>query len=383
MGSEQGPRTAVVTFVGACQAERRVAGVAACARIVREAAQAGFAETWLVVPDGDSLNDAAMEDVRRLAAPMTVEIVDGERAMALEDRNDGGLVSLPGDRLIPAERLAAALARDGDWGGPGSIRLDDPGASAEILRRTAKASDGPVSRRLNRPVSQRISALLVRVPGIRPGHATAGTAFLAVAMFAALVGGGAGGLVAGALLFQAASVFDGVDGEIARATFRSSRRGAVLDSAVDVATNLLLILGLAVNLGSAGNPLSVALAAWGFALFVLGLTTIAWRAARSDGSFSLDLVKHHYRSRFSGRLVPWLIGMATIVSSRDFFALLFASLILLGQPMAVLYIFAAAATVWIMFVIGSVRIAANSILSSSPPAPAMASAAGSDFLKKA
>ena len=47
----------------------------------------------------------------------------------------------------------------------------------------------------------------------------------------------------------------------------------------------------------------------------------------------------------------------TIVSSRDFFAMLFAGLILAGVPMAVLYVFAAAASVWILFVLGLIRMA--------------------------
>jgi hypothetical protein len=47
--------------------------------------------------------------------------------------------------------------------------------------------------------------------------------------------------------------------------------------------------------------------------------------------------------------------MATIVSSRDFYALLFMLLILAGMPAAVLYIFSAAATVWILFVMNSLR----------------------------
>jgi len=48
----------------------------------------------------------------------------------------------------------------------------------------------------------------------------------------------------GALLFQAASMFDGVDGEIARATYRTSRSGAALDSAIDAATNFAAMLGI-------------------------------------------------------------------------------------------------------------------------------------------
>jgi CDP-L-myo-inositol myo-inositolphosphotransferase len=180
-------------------------------------------------------------------------------------------------------------------------------------------------------------------------------------MFAALALGGEAGLLAGGLLFHAASVFDGVDGEIARATFRSSNAGAALDSAVDVGTNLLFVIGVTLNLG-ARSDLAFLLAGWGFTLFVLGLAAIAWRASRAAGPFSLDLVKHFYRRRFAGRLIPWLIEAMTIVSSRDFFALLFALLILAGLPMAVLYLFAAAATVWILFVLGSIRMPVEATL---------------------
>jgi CDP-L-myo-inositol myo-inositolphosphotransferase len=56
------------------------------------------------------------------------------------------------------------------------------------------------------------------------------------------------GLIAGGLLFMPL-VFDGVDGEIARATFRSSPAGAALDTGVDMATNLAFMLGVTINLG--------------------------------------------------------------------------------------------------------------------------------------
>lgn len=328
MGRNGESQAAVVAFADGREAGRRVAGLAAAARIVRALAEAGHAEVRLAFPAGHSPSARLLEEVRRLAGPMRVGIAVGEP---------------PGDGLVfPGDRLP----------GEPALRFDRPGASAAILRATGKAGDGPVSRWLNRPVSRFISALLLAVPGIRPWHATVGTALLAVAMFVALVRHGGPGLVAGALLYQAASIFDGVDGEIARATFRASRFGAILDSVVDAATNLMFIVGLAVNLGWRGEEEAAELAGWGFALMLVGLGLIAWRTLRGRGPFSLDLVKHAYRGRFSGRLVPALIAAATVVSSRDFFALLFALLVLAGFPIAVLYLFAAAGTVWMLFVLG-------------------------------
>lgn len=340
MDGEQALSVVEVTFASARAASRRIAGVAAAGRIVRELAEAGFASAWLVLPAGDALDRPAMADVRRLAGQMKVRI-----GMAPADR-----VTLPGDQLIPAALIRAFLAEDMAVH-PSIIDLAGSKAGPEILLRTAKTTDGPVSRWLNRPISRQLSALLLRIPGFTPFHASIGTALLAAAMFAALMVGGGAGLIAGGLLFQAASVFDGVDGEVARATFRSSTAGAKLDTAIDTMTTLLFVIGLTLNLGSSGDEHAYALAGWGLALFLTGLGLIAWRSA---GSLDFRRIKRHYQGRFSGAVVPRLIVFATLVTSRDFFTLLFAVLTVAGYPLAVLYLFAAAASIWILFVAGSV-----------------------------
>ena len=325
-------------FASARAAERRIAGLPAAARIVREVAEAGFADIRLVVRDGGAFGQSTWREITRLAGPAQVSVV--------RDAGDAHL-TLPGDRLISTEELLL-----GDISAAAGIALDRK-AAARIVRATGKASDGPVSRWINRPVSRLISVLVLHIPGVRPLHATMGTAFLALLMLAALVSGGAAGLIAGALLFQAASIFDGVDGEVARATFRSSRAGAVLDSVVDVITNTGFIAGLAINLVQRGSDTALALAGWGVALFLTGLATIAWRATQADGPFTLDLVKRQYGRRFAGVASGGFMRFLIVVASRDFFALLFAILILAGQPLVVLILFTAAAVVWFIFVLGS------------------------------
>jgi CDP-L-myo-inositol myo-inositolphosphotransferase len=335
MGQDRIPaKRAIVRFERAGEAGRRVAGIAAAARIVRDLAKAGVAEAWLALPPGDRLDAAAMADLDRLAG--TIEVRLGEGGLPDGVEAEAALICLDGDRLVPS--------------------------ATAILKQTGKAGDGPVSRTLNRPISRFISGLLLHLPRVRPIHATVGTALLAAAMFGALLFGGTAGLIAGGLLFQAASIFDGVDGEIARATFRSSESGAMMDNVVDIATNLLFVLGVTVNLAASGDRLAPMLTAWGFALFLLGLAAVAWRASRSGSAFGFDVVKNHYRRRFPGHLVGLTIRFFIIVTSRDFFALLFALLILAGLPMGVLYLFAAAATIWILFVLGAIRIPAEATL---------------------
>jgi CDP-L-myo-inositol myo-inositolphosphotransferase len=349
---EPAAKTALVSFESGEAASRRIAGVAAAARIVRELSEAGFEEARLLLPAGCRLSEAAAADVDRLAGSMRIATCSG----GPETGQSETVVRLPGDRLIPARLLAGPPAGYADSDGPDIIRLDSPGASAEILRRSGgKAGDGPVSRRINRPISRRISAAILHLPGIRPNHVTLGTAFLGACMFGAMVWGGPAGLIAGALLFQSASILDGVDGEMARATFRCSQRGSVLDTGVDVATNLLFIIGLAVNLMESGYRHAFPFAAWGFTMFALGLAMIAWRSWRTGGPFSLDLVKFDYLDRLPGRFLPALLKFFTVITGRDFYALAATLWILAGLPMVILYSFAPVTTGWILVVIAGGR----------------------------
>jgi CDP-L-myo-inositol myo-inositolphosphotransferase len=192
---------------------------------------------------------------------------------------------------------------------------------------------------------------LLKLPGTRPIHASLGTALLALAMFAALVTGTRTGLVVGALLFQAASVFDGVDGEIARATFRTSRKGAALDSAIDMATNVAAMLGMAINLAERGRYDALPLVAWALAFFLFGLVLIGRRSWRRSGPVSFDGVKHDVRTWPKTPLAARLLTLATIGTSRDFCALVYLVLVLVRIPIAGLYLFALVAPVWFLFVL--------------------------------
>ena len=297
------------------EADRRVAGVAAAARVLRRLAEDGAEHAVLAVPGG-ALRGATLTDIARLAPGMALEVTSS---------NPGGWPSAP--------RLR----------------------SADILRATGKAGDGLVSRWLNRPVSRAISAFLLHIPGIRPIHATIGTALIALVMFAALIAGGVAGLVAGGLLYHAASVFDGVDGEIARATFRTSRSGALLDSLIDMATNFLFGVGLTLNL-AAREPLALTVGAWGIGLFILGMAAISFGAAGDRRPFSMNGVKERLRAGGNHPFLAGAVELLIAISSRDFCALLAALMVLAGWPMALLLLYAAGASVWILFVLGALLV---------------------------
>jgi CDP-L-myo-inositol myo-inositolphosphotransferase len=357
-----GPDLAIITFAHPAHAERLVAGLPAVARTVREARLAGIRRCRIMVGPHWHPPAPVLVEIVRMAQDMDVTF-DGpvdEAAIVLAGHRQPAASAIaaarraearnhPDVRIMPAGTVSAAIVRVTFDGSHAAAQLDEAGRA--ILLATGKSADGIVSRNFNRPISRAISGQLLRLSWIRPAHATVGTALLAVLMFAALLSGGSGGLVLGAVLFQAASVFDGVDGEIARATFRTSPGGARADSLVDAATNLAFVLGVAVNLDARGHDATAALGYAALAIFALGLFLIGRVAARGTQPFSFDIVKEKFRRGAASPGQIQLVQAVTFLTSRDFIALFFALMIAIGYAEHALALFALAATCWLAAVI--------------------------------
>lgn len=373
--------SALIVFTAGQDADLLVAGVPAAARVVREARLAGIAACEVLGSAGWQPSATTRAEAERLGGSMpvsfgrdigsplaSVAVIRGDalpQAQAIADAVAGRNEPVDGVEIASGHGIEEAVARAIAAGHGAAERLR--AAGRRILRSTAKPTDGIVSRHINRPVSQALSAIALRIPGFRPVHATIGTALIAIAMFACLLLGAEGGLIAGALLFQAASIFDGVDGEVSRATWRTSHEGARMDSLIDAATNLAFLLGVAINLQLRGLILGASLGYTGLVLLAMGLFLIGRVAARSNAPFSFDLVKEHYRSKGASRNRPGIsvagAGSAvdekpsqimqwlTFMTSRDFFALVFALLIAFGFATLVLALFAIAAAGWLVAVI--------------------------------
>lgn len=219
--------------------------------------------------------------------------------------------------------------------------------SRNILKSSVKATDGIVSRYVNRPISTRISGLLLQHRNVRPIHATLAAALTAVIMFACLVSGSSALLILGAVLFQVASMLDGVDGEIARATVRSSARGASLDSITDGATNLGFLIGLGIGLHKLGDSSAIAIGSFGFACLGAGLCLLGLHAVSSGQAVNFDALKHVVR-RYPAPLSDWLIW----ITMRDFLALFSAIMVSFGYGSLFLRLFAFGAAIWLVVTIG-------------------------------
>ena len=179
----------------------------------------------------------------------------------------------------------------------------------------SKPLDGPVSRLVNRRLSGPISLVLLRA-GVSPGAATVATFFFALAAAAVLALGVAwpAALVLGGILVQAASILDGVDGEIARASLRESPFGGFLDSVLDRAADAAVLAALAVAAG-------------------LDATTWSLLAAALFGSLMTPYVKAAYEAAYrrplarpisgfnAGRDVRLLVASLSAVALQPFWGL--------------------------------------------------------------
>jgi CDP-L-myo-inositol myo-inositolphosphotransferase len=111
----------------------------------------------------------------------------------------------------------------------------------------SKPQDGFVSRFLNRPISRRVTAVLLKFP-IHPNAWTVSIFVLPLIASLFLLRGDYVSLVIGAAIFQVFSILDGCDGEIARAKNLESKLGERLDYFCDFAASLLYVLTLGVGL---------------------------------------------------------------------------------------------------------------------------------------
>jgi CDP-L-myo-inositol myo-inositolphosphotransferase len=368
--------TVAIRFESSATAAGLVAGLPAAARAVREAALAGVDECWLEVASGAPLSASVCEDIIRMAGHMRVHGIAEKGPAPRSARNAAAplpgarLMTITGEALIDAVAIRAALsagaslnpalhfADAAQTAAPARSHLaaDTSAAAARyatagraIIKATAKSTDGLVSRSLNRPMSQAITTVLLKIPGIRPIHATMGTAALAVLMFAVLVlMGSPAGLVLGAILFHAASVFDGVDGEIARTTYRTSDRGAMIDSLIDAATNLSFVAGIVINLAQRGHWSAAMFGIAGLAMLAIGLTTLGTRARRSGAPISFDGLKGRFRD--SG--TPWG-KWAVWLTMRDFLALASVVLVVAGLTDEAIMAFSGIMAVWLAVVLTS------------------------------
>jgi choline kinase/phosphatidylglycerophosphate synthase len=200
-------------------------------------------------------------------------------------------------------------------------------AEAMLYRRLTKAQDGPFARWLNRPISLRVTRWLAET-SITPNQIT--LALLVVGLLAAVLfaTGWYWSILLAAVLFQAQSVLDGCDGEIARLKFMESRGGGVLDVVCDGVVTSAGFLGIGIGLARQLGESVYTFLGLACALATLGCTAMLFalmnRSGCATGSYqSMSPFNEHSATSPHppmGRLTRILDGL----SRRDYTYLMLA-----------------------------------------------------------
>ena len=116
-----------------------------------------------------------------------------------------------------------------------------------------KVYDGFVSRHLNRRISRPLARLLSHTPATPNQVSMAGLGIALASFFSFAYGSH----IAGAILVQASSVVDGVDGDLARLKGMGSDFGGFMDSMLDRYADTLIILGVTLWAASESSEVHV------------------------------------------------------------------------------------------------------------------------------
>lgn len=226
---------------------------------------------------------------------------------------------------------------------PGLLCTPVPDASTKkqvkkaLIRSLTKPTDGWVSRNLNRPISTLVSRVLAHT-SVTPNQFTIVTGLIGLLCGYFLAMGGYWNWLIGGALFHLTSVFDGVDGELARLKFKSSPFGQWLDTLVDNLSYLVGLGGIIIGIYRMGASDAVKIAGLLAVVFaVLALASLYFYLLRFKSGGTLLNVEYSFQGGTSFWDKAFQVGAA--FGKRDLFALIFFGLGIIGQmPMALAYV---------------------------------------------
>ena len=205
-----------------------------------------------------------------------------------------------------------------------------------FLSRSGKPQDGIVSRLINRPLSRPVTRLLLNLP-IKPTTWTLSMLAQPLVALVFLLRGDYVGILIGTTFYQLSSMLDGCDGEIARAKYLESKRGAWVDDICDLTGGFLFMIGL--GFGLYHSQASVWYAAEGILwTLIMAANELLLRASTVEIEPGADTLtgaaypRHRQLIEHSGvlflgeRFVGWMIQL----SKRDVGIFLYLLLALIG-----------------------------------------------------
>ena len=195
---------------GSVPAETPLLGVPLIRRTVLAASRAGFSPVAVIG-----------------ATPAMRAALEGTPADFVAEPPPGSLV-LPWNRVVAIRDLEALAAGGAGGGVTVDAPSDLPRAERHLLASLVKATEGFMSRNVERRISLAISRRLAGTPE-SPNAMTLFSFAIGLAGSVFFLRTTPSSEMAGALLFLLHSIVDGCDGELARLRFQESRWGGLLD----------------------------------------------------------------------------------------------------------------------------------------------------------
>jgi phosphatidylglycerophosphate synthase len=377
-------KAAIVICPEHADPSRRVLGLRVGERLLLALSFAGIQEVCFVGPGKRPSSDRA--ELRYIEIgdidPSASYIV-----VASDTIFDRGLVSA--DTLPPGVAMTRTQGDSLSWMadvpsqletmGPGhaesgkgfAIRVDSrqsaKKAQRALLLSLRKPIDGFVSTHLNRYLSLFCTRFLVKT-GLPPNFFT--IIFMAIGLASAYFATQAEytwALVLAGVLFQAQSVLDGCDGEMARLTYQFSRRGQWLDSIGDDLTNYSFCFGLAIG---QARVLNEPLLYWfGAAVLLLHVitSTVLYRRMLLMGTGDLLAIPDLVRTKEPEGVLGSISDAMNLIMKRDSFIFILSVIVVAQQPLAAFVVYGIG-TVPMCFgvVLNDMRISRQNALSEEP-----------------
>lgn len=156
-------------------------------------------------------------------------------------------------------------------------------AEWKLIRGMNKAFEGPVDALINWRFSMRITRVLARRSlAITPNQVTVVAILLGLAAALVATGGGYAMIALAGVMFEANSILDSVDGELARLRFQYSKLGQWLDNLSDEVVDNAFVVGVAWSLGGIWLPLALGAAGGRLVTALVVYTDVYRRTGTGD-----------------------------------------------------------------------------------------------------
>ncbi len=230
----------------------------------------------------------------------------------------------------------------------------------------SKPQDGFVSRFLNRPISRRITRFLLKFP-IHPNRWTISIFVLPLIAGVFLVRGDYVSVIIGAAIFQAFSILDGCDGEIARAKNLESKFGERLDNFCDFLSSLIYVLALGLGLHHSGEGIMCAVLItaneWLLRSGKSGMSVASLTLHESFYARHRGMIGHSGLLKLGERFVWWLFQL----TKRDMAVVVFLMLALLDLAEWILHLWTiVAGASLVLSAVAAIRAGSGYIVTGEP-----------------